>query len=110
MDRQHSRTASGRLREPCAPAATGKKESDMVAPTAFCARIENRRGDALGALMSSMRVWLDRRRIDVVGFASVPRTRGIAAFDCISEAKKMSSYSDTNSEDGTFLGRRRRTA
>ena len=53
----------------------------MGAPTAFRARIESRRGDALGDFMSSMRVWLDRCRIDVVGFDSVPGTRSILAFD-----------------------------
>jgi hypothetical protein len=53
----------------------------MGAPTAFRARIESRRGDALGDVMSSMRVWLDRSGIDVVGFDFVPGTRGIVAFD-----------------------------
>ena len=63
------------------PPATGKEESDMDAPTQFCARIESRRGNALGDFMSSMRVWLDRRGIDVAGFASAPQTRGIVTFD-----------------------------
>jgi hypothetical protein len=40
--------ASGRLRDPCAPAETGNEESDMGAPTPFCARIQSRRGDTLG--------------------------------------------------------------
>jgi hypothetical protein len=31
--------------------------------------------------MSTIRVWLDRRRIDVAGFAPVPVARGILAFD-----------------------------
>ena len=31
--------------------------------------------------MSSIRIWLDRRRIDLVGFAPVPVTYGIVAFD-----------------------------
>jgi len=53
----------------------------MGAPTPFCARIQSRRGDTLGDFMSSVRVWLDRRRIDVAGFAPVPVTRGILAFD-----------------------------
>lgn len=47
----------------------------------FCTRIENRRGDMLGDLMSSMRVWLDRRGIDVVSFDSAPTRRGNVAFD-----------------------------
>jgi hypothetical protein len=49
----------------------------MSAPTAFCARIEGRRGDTFGDFMSRIRVWLDHRRIDVVGFDPVPGTRGI---------------------------------
>ena len=53
----------------------------MDAPTRFCARIRSRRGDTFGDFMSSIRVWLDHRRIDLVGFAPVPVTRGIVAFD-----------------------------
>jgi len=53
----------------------------MGAPTGFCARIQSRRGDTLGDFMSSIRVWLDRRRIDVVGFDPVPLTRGLITFD-----------------------------
>jgi hypothetical protein len=53
----------------------------MGAPTAFRARIESRRGNALGDVMSSMRVWLDRSGIDVVAFDFVPATRSSVAFD-----------------------------
>jgi hypothetical protein len=53
----------------------------MGAPTAFRARIKSRHGDTLGDFMSSIRVWLDRRRIDVVGFDPVSMTGGILAFD-----------------------------
>jgi hypothetical protein len=44
----------------------------MSAPTAFRARIESRPGEGLGDFMSSMRVWLDHRHIDLAGFSSVP--------------------------------------
>lgn len=60
---------------------TGNEESEVGAPTVFCARIQSRRGDTLGDFMSSIRVWLDHRRIDLVGFDPVPVTRGIVAFD-----------------------------
>jgi hypothetical protein len=53
----------------------------MGAPTVFCARIESRRGDALGRVMNSMRVWLDRCGIDVVAFDFVRATRSLVAFD-----------------------------
>ena len=53
----------------------------MGIPATFCTRIHGRRGDALGDFMSSIRVWLDRRRIDLAGFAPVPATRGPVAFD-----------------------------
>ena len=53
----------------------------MGVPTAFCARIESRRGDALGHVMNSMRVWLDRCGIDVVAFDFVPATRSLVALD-----------------------------
>jgi hypothetical protein len=53
----------------------------MGASTAFCARIESRRGDTLGDFMSRIRVWLDHRRIDLAGFDAVPGTRGLLAFD-----------------------------
>ena len=53
----------------------------MIPPTPFCARIQSRRGDTLGDVMSSMRVWLDRRHIDLVGFDSVAVTRSLVAFD-----------------------------
>jgi hypothetical protein len=53
----------------------------MGAPTPFRARIQSRRGDTLGDFMSSVRVWLDRRRIDLAGFAPVPVTSGPLAFD-----------------------------
>jgi uncharacterized protein (DUF934 family) len=53
----------------------------MGAPTAFRARIESRRGHALGDVMSSMRVWLDRCGIDVVAFDFVRATRSLVAFD-----------------------------
>lgn len=53
----------------------------MAISEQFCARIENRRGDLLGDFMSSMRVWLDRRGIDVVSFNSAPERRGNITFD-----------------------------
>jgi hypothetical protein len=53
----------------------------MGAPLAFCARVESRPNEALADFMSSMRGWLDCRRIDLVGFKSAPGTSGIAAFD-----------------------------
>ena len=53
----------------------------MGAPTPFCARIKSRPGEGLGDFMSSIRVWLDHRRINLAGFESVPVTRGILAFD-----------------------------
>jgi hypothetical protein len=53
----------------------------MHAPTEFCARIESVSGDTLGDFMSNIRVWLDRHRIDLVGFHPIPVTHGILAFD-----------------------------
>ena len=53
----------------------------MGAPTAFRARIEGQPGEALGEVMGSIRVWLDRRRIDLAGFDAVPVTHGIVALD-----------------------------
>ena len=53
----------------------------MGAPTPFCARIKSRPGEELSDFMSSMRVWLDHRHIDLAGFDSAPVTRGIVAFD-----------------------------
>ena len=55
--------------------------SDLGAPTQFYARVQSRRGDTLAEFMSSIRIWLDRRRIDLVGFAPIPVTHGIVAFD-----------------------------
>src|ERR1700761_7259952 len=53
----------------------------MAARTELCVRVETRRGDTLSELMSSMRVWLDRRAIDVVSFTSLPTTDGLVAFN-----------------------------
>jgi hypothetical protein len=63
------------------PPQQAMRETGMGARTAFCARVESRPNEALGDFMSSIRVWLDRRRIDLVGFKSAPGTSGIAAFD-----------------------------
>jgi hypothetical protein len=53
----------------------------MSVPAEFCARIQSRHGDTLGNFMSNIRVWLDRRRIDLVRFDHVSVTRGRVAFD-----------------------------
>jgi hypothetical protein len=53
----------------------------MAARTELCVRVETRRGDTLSELMSSMRVWLDRRAIDVVSFTSLPTKDGLVAFN-----------------------------
>jgi hypothetical protein len=51
----------------------------MGDPTAFCARVQSRPGQALSDFMSSIRVWLDHRRTDLVGFQSARRSTN--AFD-----------------------------
>ena len=64
-------------------------------PHGFVHALRSRRGDTLGGVKSSVRVWLDHRRIDVVGFAPVPVTRGIvrSSISIFDAAKKMSCFS-----------------
>jgi hypothetical protein len=84
----------------------------MGAPTAFCARIKSRHGDTLGDFMSSIRVWLDRRRIDVVGFDPVSMTGGILAFDMYFRSEVLSSFPAGIWETARFskaVAERRRT-
>ena len=60
----------------------------MAVCTEFCARVENPRGDTLGELMSTIRLWLDRQRIDLVNFTFVTTRSGIVAFDAYFKTEK----------------------
>ena len=53
----------------------------MTVPTHFCARIDKRPGDMLRGIARSIRAWLDRRDIGLVGLHPVLMSRRILALD-----------------------------